>query len=552
MGEKMREAWAAVMAAGQTPRADGTAPDSIRSLFAADPQRFEGMSFRADNMLLDISKTAIDGRAMAALLELAKAAGVEERRDAMANGEHVNVTENRRALHMALRAPVGASRASGGAAVAAEVHSTLGRMHAFTQAVHGGALRGATGNRFTHVLNIGIGGSDLGPVMAVRALINPASPMQALHLGNVDGHGWRALLATLDPTRTLVLVASKTFTTQETMANAVLVKGWLAETLGEDKAASHMAALSTNIQACADFGIPSERVFPFGDYVGGRFSMWSAIGLSLALALGWDSFERMLEGARAMDLHFLRTPLAENLPVLLALTEVWHVNALGLNHRAVLPYDERLRRLPAHLQQLEMESLGKRVTLRGAPVPQATGPVVFGEPGSSAQHSFMQMVHQSPQPVPVDFILIARPDHPWTQNHRILLAHGLAQAEGLLAGKNADAVRAEMRAAGSDEAAIERLVEHRVFPGDRPSTTLLLPRLESFTFGQLIALYEHKVAVLGALWDINPFDQWGVELGKQLANPLLAQLEERVVKPGQHDGSTMGLLREILKLRADG
>jgi glucose-6-phosphate isomerase len=253
-----------------------------------------------------------------------------------------------------------------------------------------------------------------------------------------------------------------------------------------------------------------------------------------------------------MDLHFLRTPLAENLPVLLALTEIWHVNALGLSHRAVLPYDERLRRLPAHLQQLEMESLGKRVTLRGEPVPQATGPVVFGEPGSSAQHSFMQMVHQSPQPVPVDFILIARPDHPWTQNHRILLAHGLAQAEGLLAGKNADAVRAEMRAAGNDEAAIEKLVEHRVFPGDRPSTTIVLPRLESFTFGQLIALYEHKVAVLGALWDINPFDQWGVELGKQLANPLLAQLEERVVKPGQHDGSTTGLLREILKLRADG
>jgi glucose-6-phosphate isomerase len=550
MVKNVTQAWDAVLAAGRAPRADGSAPNSIRALFAADPTRFERFSYRADNLLLDLSKTALDDRAMAALLGLAHATGVEARRDAMAAGEHVNTTENRRALHMALRAPAGATRASGGAAVAAEIHSTLSRMHAFTQAVHGGALRGVTGQRFTHILNIGIGGSDLGPVMAVRALINPASPMTALHLGNVDGHGWRALLATLDPTRTLVLVASKTFTTQETMANAWLVKGWLAETLGEGHAASHMAALSTNIQACADFGIPSERVFPFGDYVGGRFSMWSAIGLSLALALGWDSFERMLEGARAMDLHFLKAPLSANLPVLLALTEVWHVNALGLNRRAVLPYDERLRRLPAHLQQLEMESLGKRVTLGGDAVPRATGPVVFGEPGSSAQHSFMQLVHQSPEPVPTDFILVARPDHPWAENHRILLAHGLAQAEGLLAGRDEAAVRAEMK--GADPARIEALLPHRIFPGDRPSTTIVLPRLEPFTFGQLIALYEHKVSVLGTLWDINPFDQWGVELGKALADPLLEELNQGEAAVGQHDPSTEGLLREIFRLRGDG
>jgi len=550
MDGSVEQAWKAVLAAGRTPRADGSDPRGIRALFAADPARFERFSFRADNLLLDLSKTALDDRAMAALLGLARATGVEARRDAMAAGEHVNTTENRRALHMSLRAPAGASRASGGAAVAAEIHSTLSRMHAFTQAVHGGALRGATGQRFTHILNIGIGGSDLGPVMAVRALINPASPMTALHLGNVDGHGWRALLATLDPARTLVLVASKTFTTQETMANARLVKGWLAETLGEGHAASHMAALSTNIQACAEFGIPSERVFPFGDYVGGRFSMWSAIGLSLALALGWDAFERMLEGARAMDLHFLKAPLSANLPVLLALTEIWHVNALGLNRRAVLPYDERLRRLPAHLQQLEMESLGKRVTLGGGGVTHATGPVVFGEPGSSAQHSFMQLVHQSPEPVPVDFILVARPDHPWAENHRILLAHGLAQSEGLLAGRDEAAVRSEMH--GADPALIERLLPHRIFPGDRPSTTILLPRLEPFTFGQLIALYEHKVAVLGTLWDINPFDQWGVELGKALADPLLAELNHGEAAPGRHDPSTEGVLREIFRLRGDG
>ena len=552
MGSSVRQAWAAVVAAGRSTRADGSAPNTIRPLFAADPQRFERYAFRADNMLLDLSKTALDDRAMAALLTLARETGVEAKRDAMAAGEHVNTTENRRALHMALRAPAGASRGSGGATVAAEIHSTLSRMHAFTQAIHGGALRGATGQRFTHVLNIGIGGSDLGPVMATRALVNPASPMTALHLGNVDGHGWRAILATIDPARTLVLVASKTFTTQETMANARLVKGWLAQTLGEANAASHMAALSTNLAACADFGIPSERVFPFGDYVGGRFSMWSAIGLSLALALGWDSFERMLEGARAMDLHFLKAPLEANMPVLMALAEVWHVNALGLNRRAVLPYDERLRRLPAHLQQLEMESLGKRVTLEGETITHATGPVVFGEPGSSAQHSFMQMVHQGPEPVPVDFILVARPDHPWLENHRILLAHGLAQAEGLLAGKDEAAVRAEMQASGSDAASIEKLLPHRIFPGDRPSTTILLPRLEPFTFGQLIALYEHKVSVLGTLWNLNPFDQWGVELGKQLANPLLQALETGTIGTTPHDPSTTGLLLELLRMRGDG
>ncbi|WP_160121528.1 glucose-6-phosphate isomerase [Rhodovarius lipocyclicus] len=552
MNETFAEAWKAVETAGRTPRADGSAPASIRPLFAADPKRFERFSFGADNLLLDISKTSIDDNAMAALLNLARAAKMEEWRAAMAEGGMVNGTERRRALHMALRAPSGATTGAGGAAVAAEIQATFARMHAFTQAVHGGAIRGATGERFTHVLNIGIGGSDLGPVMATRALINPASPMVALHLGNVDGHGWRALLATMDPKRTLVLVSSKTFTTQETMANARLVKGWLAETLGEAGAASHMAALSNNLGACAEFGIPSERVFPFGDYVGGRFSMWSAIGLSLALALGWDAFGRMLAGARAMDLHFLKAPLEKNLPVLLALVEVWHVNALGYSRRAVLPYDERLRRLPAHLQQLEMESLGKRVTMDGEPVGRATGPVVFGEPGTSAQHSFMQLVHQGTEPVPVDFILIARPDHPWAENHRILLANGLAQAEGLLSGKDEATVRAEMEKAGADPATIERLLPHRIFPGDRPSTSILLPRLDPFSFGQLIALYEHKVAALGALWNINPFDQWGVELGKQLAGPLLKELETGVPAAGKHDCSTEGLLRELLRLRDEG
>jgi glucose-6-phosphate isomerase len=320
------------------------------------------------------------------------------------------------------------------------------------------------------------------------------------------------------------------------MTNAALVKQWLG-----GHAARNMAALSTNLSATAAFGIPEERVFPFKDWVGGRFSLWSAIGLSLALALGWEEFTRLLDGARVMDEHFLSAPLADNLPVLLALVECWHINALGATARAVLPYDERLARLPAHLQQVEMESLGKRVTLAGEPTRGMTGPVVFGEPGTNAQHSFMQLIHQSPKPVPVDFILVARPDHPYADSHRKLLANGLAQAEALLRGKTRDEAAAETPA----------LAAHREFPGDRPSVTILLPHLDAHTLGQLVALYEHKVFTLGALWGVNAFDQWGVELGKQLANAILPELEAGAPKPGAHDSSTEGLMRALLELQAN-
>jgi glucose-6-phosphate isomerase len=463
----------------------------------------------------------------------------------MAAGEPVNATERRAVLHMALRAPPEAGFRAGAEDAAAEVAATLGRMREFTRAVQDGTAAAADGGRFTEVLNIGIGGSDLGPAMAARALWTPAAPLRPHYLANVDGHAFAEVTARLDPRRTLVLVASKTFTTQETMTNAALARAWVAGAVGETGVAAHFAALSTNLKATAAFGIPAERVFPFRDWVGGRFSMWSAIGLSLALALGWDAFARLLAGARAMDEHFLSAPLEHNLPVLLAIAEIWHVNGLGYPTRAVLPYDERLARLPAHLQQLEMESLGKRVTLAGRPVGRATGPVVFGEPGTNAQHSFMQLIHQGTTPVPCDIILVARPDHPFADSHRKLLANGLAQAEALLRGKDAAAVQAEMAAAGADPAGIARLTPHRVFPGDRPSTTLLLPRLDPFTLGQLVALYEHKVFSLGALWDINAFDQWGVELGKQLAGPILAELEAGAPIAGAHDASTAGLLRTI-------
>ena len=504
---------------------------AIRPLFATDPDRFARFSRRGAGLLLDLSRTAISEEVLGALLALAEATGVAAFRDRMARGESVNATENRAALHMALRAPPGVPFHTGTEDAAAEVHATLAAMQAFAARIHDGTLRGATGQRFTDVLNIGIGGSDLGPAMAARALWTPACPMRAHYLANVDGHAWEEIRHRLDPARTLVLIASKTFTTQETMTNAALVRAWLASALGEAATPAHLAALSTNLPATAAFGIAPDRVFGFRDWVGGRFSMWSAIGLSLALALGWASFARLLAGARAMDEHFLAAPLRDNLPVLMALAEVWHVNALGYPTRAVLPYDERLARLPAHLQQLEMESLGKRVALDGTPLARASGPVVFGEPGTNAQHSFLQLLHQGTTPVPADIILVANPDHPHADSHRKLLANGLAQAEALLRGKDEAAVTAEMQAAGASEAEIARLVPHRTFLGDRPSSLILLPRLDAETLGALVALYEHKVACLGALWGINPFDQWGVELGKQLAGGMLAALEGQAPAP---------------------
>jgi glucose-6-phosphate isomerase len=463
----------------------------------------------------------------------------------------VNATEGRAALHMALRAAPDDQFSAGIENIMPEVLAVRARMEAFSRAVHEGRILTAKGQRFTDVLNIGIGGSDLGPAMVARALWTDKAPLRGHYLANVDGHAWAEMQAKLDPTRTLVLVASKTFTTQETMANAALARDWLRAALGEAGASQHMAALSTNLAATGAFGISPDRVFGFRDWVGGRFSLWSAIGLSLALTLGWDSFARLLAGARVMDQHFRNAPLAQNLPVLLALVEVWHVNGLGFPSRAVLAYDERLARLPAHLQQLEMESLGKRVALSGAPLQRASGPVVFGEPGTNAQHSFMQLLHQGTTPVPVDFILVARPDHAHADSHRKLLANGLAQAEALLMGKDEAAVITEMRSAGVAEAEITRLLPHRIFPGDRPSVTMLLPRLDAFTLGQLVALYEHKVAVLGALWGINPFDQWGVELGKQLANVILPELSAGAPQR-PHDGSTAGLIGKLAALWPEG
>jgi glucose-6-phosphate isomerase len=541
MTDSKAAAWDVV--AGLARRQDAAA---IRPLLDSDPGRAARFGFRAAGLLLDLSRTSLTEPVLAALLALAEASGVTRFRDAMAAGEKVNATEGRAALHMALRAPAGGFQ-TGGQDASAAVRGTLDAMAGFVRGVHEGTIRGAGGDRFTDVVNIGIGGSDLGPAMVTRALWRHGMPMRAHYLANVDAHAWEALRPTLDPRRTLVLVASKTFTTQETMANAHLVRGWLVQGLGEAAAARHLAALSTNLPATAAFGIAPERVFGFEEWVGGRFSLWSAVGLSIALACGIEAFAGLLAGARAMDDHFLAAPPAENLPLLLAATEVWHVNFLGYPARAVLPYDERLSRFAAHLQQLEMESLGKRVTLEGQPVAHATGPVVFGEPGTNAQHSFLQLIHQGSTPVPVDFVLVARPDHGHAGSHRILLANALAQAEALALGRTEAEARAEMARGGLDQAGIDRLAPHRTFPGNRPSTSILMPALTPGSLGALVALYEHKVACLGAFWGINPFDQWGVELGKQLAGGILPALAG---DSPAGDAATAAMVAEIRRLQA--
>ncbi|HET9019250.1 MAG TPA: glucose-6-phosphate isomerase [Acetobacteraceae bacterium] len=532
-------------------------PDArnINALFAADADRARRFSASFEDLTLDFSKTALDGETLVALLELAHVADLDGFRTRLFNGEVVNPTEGRAAMHMALRSardagmraalPGGVDEASHLAAAERD------KMRDFVRRVHGGELRGATGETFDTVLNIGIGGSDLGPRMAVDALtLAGTAKMRARFLSNVDGHAFAALARKLNPARTLVLVASKTFTTLETMTNAHAVRDWMVAQLGDQAIGAQFGALSTNLKAVGEFGIRPEHVFGFRDWVGGRYSVWSPIGLPVALAAGWESFQAFLDGGRAMDAHFRAAPFAENLPVLLALVGLWHIDLLDLRTHCVLAYDERLRRFPAYLQQLEMESNGKSVTLDGTPVPRPTCPVVFGEPGTDAQHSFMQLVHQGTQHVPVDFIFAAKPHHDRPEAHRILIANALAQAEALLRGKTRAEAEAEMRAKGASDAEVAAIAPHRAFSGNRPSNTILFRELDGYTLGRLIALYEHKVAVQGWLWRIDSFDQWGVELGKVLAGGILPELAgEKTKRP--HDGSTAALIHRFRALRGE-
>lgn len=525
------------------PHRDRLEGRPMRELFAADPARFSRFSLQLDDMLFDFSKNRIDAAALDALISLAHEAGVEAKRDAMFAGAPINATEGRAVLHTALRNRSGAPVPVDGQDVMPAIASVLESMRAFASAVRSGEYR-VTGGKVTDVVNVGIGGSDLGPAMAARALSPYADGPRTHFVSNVDGADFADTVARLDPATTLFIVASKTFTTAETMANARSARQWIAGAVGEEGAGRHFAALSTNLAATREFGIEDERTFGFWDWVGGRYSIWSAIGLSLMLGIGPEGFDEFLDGAYAVDEHFRQAPLERNIPVIMALLGVWYRNIWGFASHAVLPYDNRLGRFPAYLQQLDMESNGKRVTLAGEPVAWETGPVVWGEPGTNGQHAFYQLIHQGTSVIPCDFLVAARPHEELGNHHIMLVANCLAQSEALMKGRTLEEASAGMRANGMDEHTVARIAPHRVFPGNRPSNTFVYTRLTPRTLGMLIALYEHKVFVQGAIWDVNSFDQWGVELGKVLATEIQPFLEGKA-QPDDRDCSTAGLVAAL-------
>jgi len=518
---------------------------SLRTLFAQDPGRFAKFSVKHDDLLIDFSKTLLDDTALDLLIELAEASNVPQRRDAMFAGEKINETEDRAVLHTALRNRSGEPVMVDGQDVMPDVFDVLNAMADFCDGIRSGDIAAANGQAFTDVVNIGIGGSDLGPVMTTLAL-SPYHDGPALHyVSNVDGAHIADTLAELDPATTLIIVASKTFTTIETMTNAQTARRWIAETLGEDAVGDHFAAVSTALDKVAAFGIQEDRVFGFWDWVGGRYSVWSAIGLPLMIAIGPDAFNEFLDGAHSMDQHFADAPLRENLPVLMGLIGVWNRDVLGHSARAVLPYDQRLARLPAYLQQLDMESNGKRVKLSGAPVDQETGPLVWGEPGTNGQHAFYQLLHQGTTVIPCEFIVAAKGhEDDLTHHHEMLVANCLAQSEALMLGRTLEEAKALLKASGLSDAEVDRLAPHKVFPGNRPSVTIVHDQLTPFALGRLIALYEHRVFVEGTIWGINSFDQWGVELGKELATALLPMVKGEASAEAK-DSSTRGLLATL-------
>ena len=503
---------------------------TLRDLFSGDENRFAELSASLDDLTIDFSKEKLDGAALNALLQLARQARVEAKRDAMFRGETWNLTEGRPVLHMALRGS--ASPPAG-----ADVEGERDRFLDFAEAVRGAG-------QFDDVINIGIGGSDLGPAMATHALAPDHDGPRLHFVSNVDGAHLSDTLRGLEPSRTLIIVSSKTFSTLETMTNAHSARAWLGPHAG-----TNMAAVSTNIDACTDFGIEEARVFGFWDWVGGRYSLWSAIGLPVAIAAGAETFRALLTGACAMDRHFCKAPLEHNLPVLLGLVGLWRRNAMGWPTLALIPYDQRLARFPAYVQQLDMESNGKRVTRGGEPVPTPTGPIIWGEVGTNAQHSFFQLLHQGSDIVPVEFVVAANPRGAPGNHHELLISNCLAQGQALAFGRSETEVRDEMAANGSPGEEIDRLAPHRTFPGDRPSTTIIQKQLDAFTLGRLLALYEHKIFVQGAIWDINSFDQWGVELGKARAERL-APIIAGTTAPHDLDSSTAGLIATIEKLKS--
>jgi glucose-6-phosphate isomerase len=532
------EAWSRL-----TALADGFAPD-LRAWFAADPERVPRLGFDAADLHVDLSKSLLDDDVLAALLALADEVGVTQRRDAMFAGRHINVSEDRAVLHVALRMPRDRSLVVDGVDVVLEVHEVLDRMAAFSERVRSGAWVGHTGKRIRAVVNIGIGGSDLGPAMAydaMRAYSDRGLTMR--FVSNVDSNDFAEATRDLDPETTLFIISSKTFKTIETLTNAGSARDWCLAALGDEAAiARHFVAVSTNAEAVAAFGIDTDNMFGFWDWVGGRYSFASAIGLSLMIAIGPERFGELHAGMHAMDEHFRSAPLAQNLPVLLGLLGVWYIDLFGAETLAVLPYDNYLARLPAYLQQLDMESNGKHVTLEGERVDYNTGPVVWGQPGTNGQHAFYQLIHQGTRLIPSDFIGFSTSLNPLGPHHDLLVANLLAQTEALAFGRTREEVEAE--GGPRDQ------VPHRVFEGNRPTTTLLADALTPFTLGSLIALYEHRVFTQGTIWAIDSFDQWGVELGKALAGKIAPELEAEREPQLDHDSSTATLIRRYRAARA--
>jgi glucose-6-phosphate isomerase len=528
---------------------DALMPFDMRKAFASEPDRFEAFSLRLDDLLFDFSKCALTSETVSLLEALARTAGVERRREAMLSGEKINATENRAVLHTALRNPADRPVIADGRDVMGEVHAVFDAMAKFADGVRSGAIKGATGQKITDIVNIGIGGSDLGPAMATLALAPYHDGPRAHYVSNVDGAHIADTLKVLDPATTLFIIASKTFTTIETMTNADTARRWIAGALGDDAVSSHFAAVSTALDKVAAFGIPQDRVFGFWDWVGGRYSLWSAIGLPVMIAVGPENFRAFLAGAHEMDEHFATAPLLQNLPVMLGLVGYWHRVACGYPARAVIPYDQRLSRLPAYLQQLDMESNGKGVTIDGEPVTTPTGPLVWGEPGTNGQHAFFQLLHQGTDVIPVEFLVAAQGHEPeLSHHHDLLVANCFAQSEALMKGRTLEEARTQMLAKGMAAEDVEVIAPHRVFSGNRPSVTLLYRTLDPFTLGRLVALYEHRVFVEAQLFGINAFDQWGVELGKELATGLLPVVEGKQDAAGR-DASTAGLVRHMHGLK---
>ncbi|MCX8278636.1 glucose-6-phosphate isomerase [Phyllobacterium sp. 0TCS1.6C] len=525
------------------------APKNMREVFASDKKRFSRYSLALDDLLLDWSKCLVNDETLALLLQLAKAAGVEKRRDAMFAGEAINTTEGRAVLHIALRNRSGRAIKVDGKDVMPDVGDVLSRMAAFADGLRSGETKGAKGKPITDVVNIGIGGSDLGPAMATKAL-SPYHDGPKLHfVSNIDGADIADTIAGLNPATTLFIIASKTFTTIETITNAKAARKWIADALGEKAVAKHFAAVSTALDKVDAFGIPSDRIFGFWDWVGGRYSVWSAIGLPVMIAIGPENFGRFLDGAHAMDEHFRKAAPTENLPFMLGLVGYWHRAISGYTSRAVIPYDQRLGRLPAYLQQLDMESNGKSVTLAGKPASGPTGPVVWGEPGTNGQHAFFQLLHQGTDVIPVEFIVAANGHEPDLDNqHQMLLANCLAQSEALMKGRTLEEAKAQLAAKDMPRAEVNRIAPHRVFSGNRPSITIVHDKLDPFALGRLIALYEHRVFIEAQLYGINAFDQWGVELGKELATELLPVVSGDA-SAGDKDASTQGLVAHLRKRR---